>query len=132
MNKMVGKLKEKQKTGEIASNSEDLDRWEEKYKFKSKRWKRKTDKRVEWKTEDLERTISYSTKHRSTCRAYTVVWYGTRQNDREYNIGAFRQTEVKNDAKLRKNGRPAGNDNVVGELQKTNLELRDNEGGKRE
>ena len=48
----------------------------------------------------------------------------TRQNDREFDIGAFQPTEVKNAIKSTKSGKAAGNDSVVVELLKTDLEER--------
>ena len=46
----------------------------------------------------------------------------TMQNDREFDIGAFQPTEVKNDIKPTKRGKAAGHDSVVAELLKTDLE----------
>ena len=45
----------------------------------------------------------------------------TRQNDREFDIGAFKPTEVKNAIKSTKSGKAAGHDSVVVELLKTAL-----------
>ena len=51
----------------------------------------------------------------------------TRQNNREFDIGAFRPGEVKNAIKSTKSGKAAGHDNVVAELLKTDLEDRTKE-----
>ena len=51
----------------------------------------------------------------------------TRQNDREFDIGAFQPTEVKNAIKSTKSGKAAGHDSVVVELLKTDLEERPKE-----
>ena len=51
----------------------------------------------------------------------------TRQNDREFDIGAFQPTEVKNAAKSTKSEKAAGHDSVVVELLKTDLEERTKE-----
>ena len=48
----------------------------------------------------------------------------TRQNDREFDIGAFQPTEVKNAIRSTKSGKAAGHDSVVVELLKTDLEER--------
>ena len=48
----------------------------------------------------------------------------TRQNDREFDLGAFQPTEVKNAIKSTKSGKAAGHDSVVVELLKTDLEER--------
>ena len=47
-----------------------------------------------------------------------------RQNDREFDIGPFRPTEVKSAIKATKNRKVAGLDNVVAELLKTDLDER--------
>ena len=51
----------------------------------------------------------------------------TMQNDREFDIGAFQPTEVKNAIKSMKSGKAAGHDSVVAELLKTDLEERTKE-----
>ena len=48
----------------------------------------------------------------------------TMQNDREFDIGAFQPTEVKNAIKSTKSGKAAGHDSVVAELLKSDLEER--------
>ena len=47
-----------------------------------------------------------------------------RQNDREFDIGPFQPTEVKNAIKLTKSGKAAGHDSIVVELLRTDLEER--------
>ena len=50
-----------------------------------------------------------------------------RQNDREFDIGAFQPIEVRNAIKSTKNGKAAGHDSVVVELLKTDMEERTKE-----
>ena len=51
----------------------------------------------------------------------------TMQNDREFDTGAFKPTEVKNVITSTKSGKAAGHDRVVAELLKTDLKERTKE-----
>ena len=69
----------------------------------------------------------YSTKTRPPERPIQPHEMKRRQNDREFDIGPFRPTEVKNAIKETKNGKAAGLYNVVAELLKTDSNERTKE-----
>ena len=70
----------------------------------------------------------YSTKIRPPERSVIQPHEMERwQNDREFDIGPFRPTEVKNAIKATKNGKAGGLDNVVAELLKIDLDERTKE-----